>query len=85
MSQKRQFHDINCSPPMKTGVLFEDDIDEDEVEEDIDDAQLRLDNDLQAFKVMKETIQKSSEGALAKKTVSDYKRYSIAYTFYSYS
>jgi len=83
MSQKRYFHNINYSPPTKTRVLFEEEIDEDEVEEDIDDAHLQLSNDLQTlndietFNTMKETIKKSSEGALAEKTVSDYKRYDI--------
>ena len=65
---------MNSSPPSKTGLLFEDDIVEDKVEEDIDNAKLQLDSNLQAFKAMKETIRKSSEGALAEKTISHYRR-----------
>jgi hypothetical protein len=74
MSYKRQYQDINSSPPSKTGPLFEDDITDDEAEEDIDDAKLELDSYLQEFKAMKETIQKASEGALANKTLTHYRR-----------
>ena len=57
-----------------TTKLVEEDIDEDEIEEDIDDAQLQLDKDLEVFRSIRDTIKKSLEGALAKKTISNYKR-----------
>jgi hypothetical protein len=74
MPQKRSYQDIHSSPPTYTTRLIEDEVDEDEIEEDIGDAQLQLCKDLESFSVMKETIKKSSEGALATKTISDYKR-----------
>ena len=74
MLQKRSYQDIHSSPPMYTTRLIEDEIDEDEIQEDIDDAQLQLSKDLESFYVIKETIKKSLEGALATKTISDYRR-----------
>jgi hypothetical protein len=78
MSLKRSNAEIRSSPPVFTAsIINSDDIDEDELEEDLDDGCLQLQKDLETFYVMKETVKKSSEGALGIKTISDYKRLDI--------
>jgi len=48
---------------------------QEELDEDVADQQVIIGNAMSTFDQMKEIIKKESEGALAKKTVTDYQRY----------
>ena len=57
-----------------------EDVSEEELEEDVADQQVIIENALTVFDTLKEIIKKESEGALAKKTISDYERYKFYIT-----
>ena len=52
-----------------------EDVSQEELKEDIAHQQVIIKNALTAFDKLKEIIKKESEGALAKKTISDYEKY----------
>jgi hypothetical protein len=72
-SPPESFHNYYGVPRLAS-LDLDDPITQEEVDEDIEDEQIRID---EAFHLMKEAVKKESEGALALKTISDYARHAL--------